>query len=90
MRAVHNGRPASLRLSKIPPMPVHRIKSGPAEDDLDVLVAAVKKIEAKGEELVGNPDWRWLNYPIGEWVIVTRKIEQAASREHARAEKRAT
>jgi len=70
-------------------MPVHRVRSGPSENDLDVLVAAVAKIEAKGEELVGQPLWKWLDYPVGEWAIITRKTGKAASSVHARAEKRA-
>ena len=71
-------------------MPVHRIPSRERDNDLDVLEAAVNKIEAKGEELVGPADWRFLDYPVGEWLIYTRKIrEKATSSAHARAEKRA-
>lgn len=72
-------------------MPLHRIESRERDNDLDVLQHAVQQIEAKGEELVGPADWRFLNYPIGEWLIYTRKAgkERAVSVAHARAEKRA-
>lgn len=71
-------------------MPVHRITSRERDDDLDVLEKAIQQIEAKGEELVAAADWRYLNYPIGQWLIYTRKTrERAASSVHARAEKRA-
>lgn len=72
-------------------MPVHRITSRERDNDLDILVEAVQQIEAKGEELVGPADWRYLDYPIGQWLIYTRRTgkERAVSSVHARAEKRA-
>lgn len=57
-------------------MPVHRFESGPQDPDPDVLANALKSIEAKGEEVVQVLP-HWLGYPIGEWVIVTRKLERA-------------
>lgn len=68
---------------------MHRIRSGPLENDIDVLEGAVKQIEAKGEELVAAPIYKWLDYPVGEWLVLTRKAGKAASSSHARAEKRA-
>lgn len=66
-------------------MPFHRFPSGPDEDNWDVLEAAVKKLEAKGEEVVWIPPFP-VEYPVGEWVIVTRKT---TGRGTSRVEKRA-
>lgn len=52
-------------------MPVHRIVSGPADNDAEALTDGIKKIEAKGEDVVQVLSLT--AFPTGEWVIVTRK-----------------
>lgn len=52
-------------------MPIHRIDSGPDAPDPGVLQDAIQKIEAAGEEVVQVVD-RFLSWPVGEWIVVTR------------------
>lgn len=54
-------------------MPFHKVPSGPNQEDMDVLEEAVKRIEAKGEEVVA-PLLNWASYPIGQIVLITRKV----------------
>ena len=59
-------------------MPVHRIASGPEQQDADVLEAAVKQIEANGEEVVQVLSLT--AYPTGEWVVITRRGNRLETR----------
>lgn len=68
-------------------MPVHRFQSGPEDPNVDVLEAGVTKIESAGEEVVAVLPWQPA-YPVGEWVVVTRKTRERAVTPRQRAETR--
>lgn len=55
-------------------MPVHRIPTGPSEH-VDTLETAVEQLERKGEEVVQVLS-QWATYPVGEWVVLTRRVER--------------
>ena len=59
-------------------MPIHRVPSGPDENDIDVLEKAIKRLEAAGEEIVHVQPW--VAWPVGELVLVTRKAKRTETR----------
>lgn len=68
-------------------MPVHRVKSGVDDPDLDILEAAITRLERSGEDVVTVLPFKPA-YPLGEWFVVTRKVRERAVKPRDRAETR--